>query len=337
MASSHGVVRNARIRSWYVWRGVAALAAVAALAGPTLTIARGPAGADSPTVPSPALLTACSFSALQSLISSSSGPDVSVSFDLGPYAFCELNDTGTIVVPSGETLTITGPVPSSYGTVIFNGGGQWQLFHVDSGATLNLSNVSLTGGMVQGDPGIPASTGTPPPVPTAPAAPAPAANGQSGSDEGANNGGNGTNATLPGVPGGKGGTGDVSGGGAVAIDRERDRVVGQRRHLQQHRHRWRRPARDARRAGPIRRRWWERLLPADGDAGDGGNGGNGAQGGKGGDGSDGGAAQGGAIDNAGTLTLDNDGFEDNKATGGGGGQGSVGGPGGDGGRARVRR
>lgn len=63
-------------------------------------------------------------------------------------------------------------------------------------------------------------------------------------------------------------------------------------------------------------------------AGDGGPGGNGGDGGKGGDGGDG---QGGAIYNAGTLSVDNTAFSGDTVTGGNGGAGGAGGDGGDGG------
>ncbi len=76
-----------------------------------------------------------------------------------------------------------------------------------------------------------------------------------------------------------------------------------------------------------------------GNGGDGGNGGyggkslhaNGGKGGKGGKGGSGGSALGGAIYNAGTVTITGGSFADNSALGGTGGNGGNGGRGGDGG------
>ena len=73
-----------------------------------------------------------------------------------------------------------------------------------------------------------------------------------------------------------------------------------------------------------------------GDGGDGGDGrepagGTGGPGGRGGDGGPGANAEGGAIFNAGTLTVTGSVFEDNEARGGSGGNGGGGGGGGDGG------
>lgn len=229
------------------------------------------------------------------------GADVAITFSC----------SGTITLSSPLTVA-TGDDVSIDGTghsIVLSGGGGTQLLQVASGGSLQLANLALTNGHAGGTAGIGSGGNAPYPWPAAvsgedstdPSVPggdgANGAAGAAGGDGGAGQGGalsvaTGASAVIDSVTF----SDDVASGGAGG-----DGYVGD----------------DGGKAGK----------GADGTAShpDGSDGGNSGNGGNGGAGGSGGTGEGGAIYNAGTVTVTGSTFTDDAAGGGKGGIGGYGG------------
>lgn len=262
-----------------------------ALVAAGLALATTPAGATTVT------LTTCS----SSQFISAAGSSGTITFDIS--SSCTITLTSPVSIPTSVKLTIA----DSGASVIISGGETNQLFDV-SGGTLSISDITLSGGFVR--------KGA-------------SADGHNGVDAVP-----GTNSTSPGGKGGKGkaGTAGTAGkpgksvdGGALDITSgtvtlTSDSVVNDEA------------------VGGSGGQGGVGGVGSTGGTGGGGatgtKGGNGGKGGKPGNGGEGGAgghAFGGAIYNAGNLTLTSTTFEDDFAFGGDGGFGGAPGYGGFGG------
>ncbi|MGA8725077.1 MAG: putative Ig domain-containing protein [Acidimicrobiales bacterium] len=315
--------------SFYL-RAIVALLVVAVVL-PVIQIASSErAAADSPPA-APIVITGCDFSFLQAALASSS-PTVTVEFATG-QSQCTLNDAATISISSGRSVTIDGTDTGANHYVVLDGepspannDSAVQLFDVKSGGTLSLRNITLENGAVTGATGDNFTEENPP---------SPAAAGSAGGQSGMNGtaGGPGASGQVPASDDMDGDQGSSAGGGALRVETGgAATLIGDTLQLNSATGGNGGTA-DVGQAGGAGGNGGGGLnqTATTGAGVNGGAGGTGGTGGSGGNGGAGGNAQGGAVYNAGTLTLSNDVFDQNTVTGGDGSDGGTGGAGGSGG------
>lgn len=294
------------------WHRVVAWLAVLGIAGWGLAIAPAVSASGATEI------TDCSSASIANEVSSDFAAGGTYDFDCAATSTIAL--AGTIT--PGASLTVT----NSGAAVVLGpaSGYVGRFMTIDSGQTVSLSGIGIEGWLLQAS-AQPAANGADGTAGTCGAVGASLSGGVAG------NGGNGGNAVSAGTPGGPGTDGaGLEQGAALLIDSgtvdlNDDVIAGNLTIGQSGGHG------GAGGTGGCGGHGGN----AGGQGGNGGNGGNGLPGGDGGSGGNGSSAEGGAIYNAGTLTITDSTLHNNRAQGGNGGYGANGGNGGNSGYGGV--